>query len=178
MKSQLFLMLCAALLLSSCKEVVDVKNGEIPNQYISQAKPYMGTYRGEIGRLPASITLSLQGNKVVMSGSLPVEDSCQADYGLLKSIFVKKDNKNNYNFVGADFYFDPNNCRTNYDGRSVHLDFKNGKMTYYFLSYSESIWQCDGPGALPGPQPGPFPPSGGQCHQELREHYVTGYLQK
>jgi hypothetical protein len=164
---------------AGCKETLDVVNGEIPAEYIPLAQPYMGTYNGKIDGLPAEITLALNGNKVVITGTAPISNHCEGVYGDLNSIVVEKKNEK-INVTGANFTFDPNKCRHRAIGREVHLSFKNDKLYFSYLLDRRQQWNCPPRNFLAVQQtpPVPQPPQPPVCRPEYVDYYVQGVLRK
>jgi hypothetical protein len=174
------LVVLAGLLVAiGCKETIDVKNGEVPNEYRDQAIPYMGTYKGKIEGEASEISLSLNGNKVVLSGSQPVNSRCQTSYGDLKSIVVEKDGNNKITVHGANFAFNPGNCAHAILGREVNLSFKGNKIYYSLLFETRREWRCGldvlNPTQVPPVPPPPNPPP---CYWEYVDIYIQGSLRK
>lgn len=179
--SRLLIILSSLFLALACKETVKVENGEIPNEYLSLAAPYMGTYEGKIDRVPSVIHLTLNGNRVVMSGSLPLRPECQSSYGNLQSLVVEKNNSK-ITVHGANFAFDSNRCFT--FGKEVNLEFDGNKLYYSLLLDSRRDWVCTPDiysyvPATPTPPPTPpVPPPPNPCRWETVNTYAQGLLRK
>lgn len=168
--------------LSGCRDAIELENGEIPDQYLNEAKPYLGTYRGQISGHSSELQLSLVGNRVILSGTSPIASRCEAAFGLLKRIWVNKKN-DQYVLTGADFSFDPNKCARDIRGREVNLTFKSRKMSFYLLETTLTEWRCPGYPSRPGDPsyPSPFPPGApdyGGCSYQPVDYYIEGSLKK
>jgi len=127
-----YLLLVCALALSGCK-TIQVKNGEVPDEYRAMAQAYMGTYAGSMNGFDGALTLALSGRKVVLSyrdadGSTDILDArCASRIGNLQTVEVSKvkslDGSVSYKLDSAVFAFDPNRCWGSVDGREIVLDF-------------------------------------------------------
>lgn len=117
----LLVLLVSASLLSSCK-MVEIENGEVPPEYLSQAKKLEGVYRGAFDGNAGDLAIVFQGNRPVLSfrghdggGLLP--DYCHSEINSLKWASVNR--KGFLDSVG--FHFDPGTCKI--EGREVVLYF-------------------------------------------------------
>lgn len=67
MKSlNLFLCLSVLTLIVGCKSVT-IENGEVPDQYLPQAKAYEGVYSGAFNGIAGDLIISFQGNKPIVT---------------------------------------------------------------------------------------------------------------
>ncbi len=170
-----FVILMGLFLTLGCKETIDVVNGEVPSEYLAEAAPFMGTYRGKIDGAAAEVHLSLNGNKVVMSGTQPISNHCQSSYGNLKSLVVeKKDDK--LKVHGASFVFNSNRCTVL--GKEVQLSFDGNKLFYSLLYETRNEWRCGNLILLLQVPPVPPPPNQPPCRWEFVNYYIEGHLRK
>jgi hypothetical protein len=126
-------LLALILVLSACK-AIKVENGEVPDDYRAMAQGYMGTYAGTLDGVSASVTLTLDGRKVLLSykdanGTDMIGAPCDSKIGNLQTVSVSKTRSLDasspvtYKLDSATFAFDPNRCWGSVSGREVVLDF-------------------------------------------------------
>jgi hypothetical protein len=175
MKSMKFIFMAAALLtLAGCR-VLDIDNGEIPDNYLSQAKQFEGVYEGQFNGVPGEMTVSFEGNKPVLSyknaqGSDILNNNCGSSFGLLKKVYLRGTETPRIDAVS--FAFQPGQCALTVDGRDVTVELRqyNGK-TVLKLSLLRNTTQqrvCDwSPGA-------PNMPPQQVCRWEQTPVYLYG----
>jgi hypothetical protein len=117
----------ALFTIAGCK-TVDIKDGRVPSQYLSQAKKLEGSYRGEFNGVPGSLVISFNGNKPVLEyhnsrGDDLLNNHCHSTFGDLLKVTLKGDNKNP-SVSSALFNFDAAACHLMVHGREIALSFK------------------------------------------------------
>ncbi|MGZ3742566.1 MAG: hypothetical protein ACXWRE_08120 [Pseudobdellovibrionaceae bacterium] len=115
------------LLITACK-TVDIKDGRVPSQYLSEAQKLAGTYKGSFNRVPGNLTISFQGDKPVVAyhnshGDDILNNNCHSSFGNLLQVTVKEAHHTPY-ISNADFDFDAGDCSLMVSGRDISLDFK------------------------------------------------------
>lgn len=118
---RLLLSVVALLALASCK-TVKFENGEVPSQYLSQAKKLEGVYQGSFQGLRGKLVISFEGNRPYVrmtdnAGRDLALPQCRANIHQLKWAYIN--NKKQVKSVG--FYFHPGSCFV--EGRELVLDF-------------------------------------------------------
>lgn len=118
---RLLLSAVALLALASCK-TVKFEDGEVPSQYLAQAKKLEGVYQGSFQGLRGKMIVSFEGNRpyvrmVDTAGGDLVLPHCRANIHQLKWAYIN--NKKQVKSVG--FYFHPGSCFV--EGRELVLDF-------------------------------------------------------
>jgi hypothetical protein len=170
--------------LSACKEI-KVKDGEVPDEYRAMAQAYMGTYSGVMEGSRATVTLALQGRKVVLTykdanGTDILDPRCDSKIGNLQSVGVSKVRNLTgqapaaYKLDSATFAFDANRCWGSVEGREVVLDFSK-KAAHIRVDASILLreeWQRDCR-INPGFPRGGLPPSE-ICNQQPIATFATG----
>lgn len=118
--------------LTACKSV-KIENGQVPNEYLSEAKKYEGVYKGRFNGVSGELKITFEGNKPVLSfrdskGNTDlIESRCNSRIGLLKVAYLG--GRDDRELTGASFAFDPGACRR-IVGQSVELSFdKNNKIS-------------------------------------------------
>lgn len=111
-----------------CK-TVKIKDGRVPQEYLSEAKKVEGVYRGEFNGVSGELIISFQGNKPVVTyrnsrGSDILNGNCRSSIGDLYSVTVKG-SKNDPEISKALFRFDAGTCSLNVQGRDLALNFKD-----------------------------------------------------
>ncbi len=124
--------------INSCEEV-EFRDGRIPNEYVSVAKPLMGTYVGHIGSRDNQLTLKLESNLAMLSfknrdGADIIGKNCGSQVGRLLRGKVDSDSKVEY----LIFSFKPGSC--NIAAKEIRLDFEN--------AYNKIIVSLQGQGTL------------------------------
>lgn len=119
-------LLVLALALVGCRDV-KIVNGEVPSEYLGQAKKLEGIYHGQFNGVGGDLTISFEGNKPVVSfngenGNDILAPKCQSRIGLLKSVSLGG-SKENPEVKSATFAFSPNNCLS-VEGRELILAAK------------------------------------------------------
>ena len=138
-------MLCIgalSALLVGCNDV-DVVDGRIPAEYLEQSRVLVGTYAGQMEMRAVTLTLALDGDRMVMTSSPDfLGEGCQSAIGNLKKVKVDGNN-NNYTVEGGSFAFDPNLCSMNVRGRQldVRLRNRNGRIELTTSVLAETEWR-------------------------------------
>ena len=182
-----YLLLVCALALSACK-TINVKDGEVPDDYRAMAQAYMGSYAGSMNGVAGTITLALNGRKVVLSfkdsrGSTDILDArCSSRIGDVQTVSVSKvkalDGAVSYKLDSASFAFDPNRCWGSVDGRELVLDFKNKsghtRVDVSLLMRQEFRRDC----RIGGGNPSQGLPPGQYCQDIPMSTYANGRFQR
>ncbi|WP_413559786.1 hypothetical protein [Bdellovibrio sp. HCB209] len=112
---------------AGCK-TVDIKDGKVPNAYLSKAKKYEGAYEGQFNGVPGQMILSFNGNKPVLSyrnnmGTDILNNNCASRFGDLKKVYITG-KKSNPQVDAVEFAFDSGRCSLMVQGRQMNVDFK------------------------------------------------------
>ncbi|WP_413583389.1 hypothetical protein [Bdellovibrio sp. HCB288] len=117
-----------------CK-TVEIKDGRVPNAYLSKAKKYEGIYSGRFNGVAGELILNFEGNKPVMSfrnemGTDILNNNCQSYFGNLKTVHITG-KKSNPKVDAIEFEFNSGRCSLMVQGRRMYIDFKekNGATT-------------------------------------------------
>ncbi len=124
---QILTSILALTAIAGCK-TVDIKDGRVPSQYLSQAKKLEGTYRGEFNGVAGSLVISFNGNKPNVRyhnshGDDLLNNNCNSSFGDLLKVSIKGNSKNPQ-VTGALFDFDAANCSIMVRGREISFGFK------------------------------------------------------
>ncbi|QLY25909.1 hypothetical protein [Bdellovibrio sp. KM01] len=124
------LMLFAAV---GCK-TVEIKDGRVPNAYLSKAKKYEGVYSGQFNGVYGELILSFEGNKPILKyrnemGTDILNNNCQSSFGNLRTVYITG-KKSNPQVDAVEFDFDRGRCALMVQGRKAYVDFKekNGNV--------------------------------------------------
>ncbi len=151
-----------ALLFTACNEI-EVDDGEIPQQYRQAVQPYMGTYSGKIKGVNTQITISMHGNKPILTVSNNTNNditgsNCWSKVGDLISFQATEHNKtaqhNNktYSLEYANFDFDRGMCFVS----AGEVTLKIVSPTEFNLELEERddrLTECPPSASRPGPIP-------------------------
>jgi len=179
MNKVLCLMLSMCFLFTlGCKEV-EIENGQIPDEYLEQAKFFAGDYFGSFNGFKGTLTLSLDGNKMVASyknkfGTDLVDPKCNSEIGDLLTINVKKSG-DKYTLKRATFSFYPNLCHAEIEGEKLRLNIveKSGGIHLKVSILEWGYWDQECEYIYTG--------NGGftkQCHYHYVENYIRGRFKK
>jgi hypothetical protein len=132
----------AGAVLGGCNEV-KIENGEIPQEAISSATPYLGEYPGSFDGRAGTLELKLDGRKALLNfrsttgGELL--PGCHAMIGNLEAISVRTKDSH-YILKNAKFAFDPNLCWSNIKGRQLIVEFseRRGRQSVGLYLHKES----------------------------------------
>lgn len=119
----LSLILGLSFVLSACKSV-EIKDGKVPDEYMSQAKKFEGAYKGRFENREGELIVSFTGNIPRVSfrglnGSNDLlGDNCKSSIALLKSVDTSTDGKR---VKRVYFGFNPGKCKAS--GRQLMLSF-------------------------------------------------------
>ncbi|MBO9665299.1 MAG: hypothetical protein J7501_00610 [Bdellovibrio sp.] len=117
----------ALLAVAGCK-VVDIKNGRVPDAYLSKAKQYEGIYKGTFNGIPGELILTFEGSKAVLTyrnamGTDILNNNCASSFGNLTKVYITG-KKTNPNLDAVEFAFNSGRCSLMVQGRSMYVDFK------------------------------------------------------
>jgi len=130
---------------AGCKNV-DIKDGQIPSNYLSQAKALAGTYKGHFEGTPGNLIVSFNGNKPVIKyvnkrGNDILNNNCQSEFGDLLKVTIKNENKNP-TVSSTLFDFDAGGCSLMVSGRDATISFKEtDKGTRLTISILKEVQQ-------------------------------------
>ena len=141
----LFFFAFFAMGISACKEI-KIQNGQIPNEYMNEARQVVGTYQGTVGRQATTVTIELIGNYLIVSATPDIlGGSCGSQIGDLLSVLVGG-RSGSYYVERATLAFNPNNCLM-IEGRELNLGVRrqNGqvRLTSSVLERSEWRESCE-----------------------------------
>lgn len=173
-------LLAGFLVITGCKDI-RVVSGEIPDEYLSAASSYLGTYTGVMNHSAASLHLSLEGRRVVVSyrslgGSDLLDPRCESRIGDLLRVHGVVRADGSYQVTDAVFAFDPNRCWSRVEGRELALSFRDGRVDASLLLHR-------GPGAAGSCHIEPGNVRGGQrphevCSKDESAVSERGYFRK
>ncbi|UYL10129.1 hypothetical protein B9G69_005995 [Bdellovibrio sp. SKB1291214] len=128
-----FVAALALTAVAGCK-TVEIKDGRIPNAYLSKAKKYEGIYSGQFNGVYGELILSFEGNKPVLRyrnemGTDILNNNCQSSFGNLRTVYITG-KKSNPQVDAVEFDFDRGRCALMVQGRKMYVDFKekNGEV--------------------------------------------------
>lgn len=175
MKLKTVLLCLLALALLGCEDKTEVKNGELPPEFIPHVQEFLGTYQGKVERRATDLEVKMEGNRVVVTSTNDVLNSvCESSFGDLKEIFHKQ--KDGALIVtGVVFDFNPNLCSDHVIGRQMNLTFDQKEAGIVYLSYLdhyEEYERCDVVGGTP------TSPPVHQCTREYRAYWGSGRFEK
>lgn len=180
-QSRLRIIVLAAFTLfafTACNEI-EVQDGKVPSQYVQYVSPYLGTYSGMMEGKLTQITLSMNGDKPVMSVSNAYGDdilvsNCESKIGDLTTVKANEVSKKKYELDYVAFAFNPVNCLM-VEGRSVILRFKKtNEFSISILNRDERVTRCLPPTPnLPG-----TPPTDPSCDQFGEVTYFRGSFKR
>jgi hypothetical protein len=170
------LAISAIAIFAGCKNV-KIQNGEVPSQYLSQAKKLEGTYHGSFNGIRGDLVIHFEGNRPVVTykganGNDILNGGCGSDIGLLTKVTIKSENKNP-RVSDATFEFNPGSCSLQVEGRTLDIGFKEKDGV---LRLSASILQETRPVNVCQWDPGAPPrvPPYQNCHTEFQSTYLMG----
>lgn len=161
-----------SLALTSCK-TVEITNGEVPTEYLTEAKKLEGTYHGEFNGQKTDLLIKFVGNVPTVSVQNLSKDlissECNSQVGLLKSAQVSNEGQ----LQSATFAFDSNLC-TDVLGDELYLStsFEDGKVTLKASIYEYSELSEDRR-CIRNPAHG-----GGNCRVVEEKHWLRGTFVK
>lgn len=123
----LLTLLSLSLVLPSCKSG-EIVNGEVPNQYLPEAKKLEGVYHGKFNGVSGALTISFEGNRPVVTyknkkGTDLLNNNCNSQIGLLREVEVQNQN-GNMQITSAVFDFNPGSCSKEIAGRHLRIAIK------------------------------------------------------
>lgn len=162
--------------IAGCK-TVKIENGEVPSQYLSEAKKMEGTYRGSFNGVRGNLVILFDGQRPMVrfqngNDNDILSNNCNSEIGLLRTVTVKSENKNP-RVSNATFAFDPGRCGLSVDGREVNIGFKekDGGIALNVSILQETrtrdvcYWDPGAPPHVPAHQ---------VCRTEFESYYLTG----
>jgi len=167
----------ALLAIAGCK-TIDIKDGQVPSQYLSQAKKLEGTYKGEFDGVPGNLIIAFNGNKPTIAynnkrGEDILNNNCRSEFGNLLKVTIKNEDKNP-TVSSALFDFDAGDCSLLVRGRDAELNFKQtDKGMRIDISILKEIDERQVCNWTPGNPPNGIPPQQ-QCQWERRPIYLYG----
>jgi hypothetical protein len=180
-KSTLFqALLMVTMLIGGCKEI-PIRDGRVPDQYLSQAKQLAGTYVGNFDGKKARIEIIFEENRprIIYKDSLGndlIHPRCHSSILDLSKVVVSK-HRGRYQLDKVIFAFHPGTC-TQIIGRTIALKFSgHNKFTLSLNDRINYVRDCNyepypGYGGYPGYYPGdpryPF------CRTDEYRHYMSG----
>ncbi|MGZ3771687.1 MAG: hypothetical protein ACXVCP_18455 [Bdellovibrio sp.] len=113
--------------LVSCK-TLEIQNGKVPDEYLSQIKKIEGVYHGTFASNKSQMEIRFQGNvpQIIYTddyGHEILEEGCHSQIGYLTEVTVSNKNHPIAN-SRAVFAFNPGSC-TDIKGRELILNFKD-----------------------------------------------------
>lgn len=175
--TQLLVASFALLAFAGCK-TVDIKDGQVPAQYLSQAKKLAGTYKGDFEGVPGNLIISFNGNKPTLTyqnkrGEDILNNNCHSEFGNLLKVTIKSENKNP-TVSSALFDFDAGGCSLMVRGRDASLSFKETdkgmRISINILKELDQRQVCT---LIPG-NPSQGQPPHQTCHWEQTPVYLYG----
>lgn len=145
------LLLSIIFLLTLGCERISTQDGTVPAEYMSIAQKYVGEYRGQFEGEDGSLTLTLDGNKPILSfrsvnGETDILGAnCHSTIGNLVAINPEKHN-NVIRVDSAEFAITSGSTDCPLLGKNLLLDFKHDgdlpvKIDINVLSRYEQEWQ-------------------------------------
>lgn len=171
---KILLALGAVLALASCKQV-EFKNGEIPDEYLSEAKKLEGTYMGSFAGLPYDLEIQFEGNKPRIAFRSPDGNGCRFAFGDVLAADVSG-SKDDYTIKRVYFELQSESCYRA-EGKTIQLDLseKDGRVRMDAYILQEEHWERVCHWEYPPGRPGyPPPPAQYVCHDELMKSYLNG----
>jgi hypothetical protein len=170
----------AIFTMMGCK-TIDIKDGRIPSQYLSQAKKLAGVYKGEFNGVAGELEIAFYGNKPVLTyrnnrGDDLLNNNCHSVFGNLRKVTVRNENKKP-EVRNAEFDFNAGACSLIVVGREISLSFKDtDKGLRVNLTLLKELRQREVCSWNPGNPPN-VPPSQ-NCHWEQDPTYLYGRFVK
>lgn len=176
--------LAALLFLTGCKEVI-IRDGRVPQQYLTEAKQLAGIYVGDFDGKKARIEIVFDQDRprIIYKDSVGtdvIHPNCHSSIFALSKVIVSK-HQGRYQLDKAIFGFHPGTC-TQIVGRTLVLKFSgHSKFTLSLNDRINYVRDCDygpypGYGGYPGYYPGdpryPF------CRTDEYRHYLSGRFYK
>lgn len=170
------LAIAALLAVVGCKQI-EFKDGEVPENYLAEAKKLEGTYSGSFSGDPYDLTVEFEGNKPRLSVIAKNENGCRFDFGNILAADVSEGSDNTVTIKRVYFELNSESC-FRAEGRVFEIDIseKDGHVRFdtYLLAreYYERVcrWENDPYPPAPGYPPG----SRYVCRDELRREYLNG----
>ena len=160
--------------LSACTDSTESKPGALPNAILPYIGQYLGEYHGTINNHEASIILSLDGDKLVFSGSDLINPACQSKVGDLTHINLNSEN-NKTELENAEFAFDPNLCADSILGRRISISFSGtNTLDLNFIEQSDWYWRCEDKNS----DSWNADANKENCERSMTYTYITGHLEK
>ncbi|MBC7371936.1 MAG: hypothetical protein H7326_10245 [Bdellovibrionaceae bacterium] len=173
---KVLIVIAAVATVAGCK-TVKIENGEVPSQYLSEAKKLEGTYRGSFNGVRGDLVIRFEGNRPIVqfknnNGNDILNNNCNSDVGLLRSVTVKSENKNP-RVSNATFAFDAGRCSLSVEGREISIGMKDKSgdavLNVSILQETRSREVCGWDSGAP-----PNIPPRQVCRTEFQSYYLTG----
>lgn len=151
----------AVLGLAGCEDV-QIENGEIPADYLLDAKKMEGYYHGTFGGNESALTIYFDGNRPLLKfDEDPIGKDCHSKIELLKVVNI--DNQDNHFVLNrAEFGFNSGECVA-VKGHSISIEFSGlNNLSVKILHHTAHVVTCN-----------PGRPGSG-CHSSQRPFYITG----
>ncbi|MCM2323517.1 MAG: hypothetical protein NDJ90_09675 [Oligoflexia bacterium] len=179
-KMSLPLLAVALLAVAGCKQRVEIKNGMVPDELMPYAQALVGEYRGQVERKANTLTIGLDGNRLVVTTSEDLLDPvCESQLGDLLTVAYKEKDKQ-IRLTNAELKFDPALCSDRVEGREVHITFEEGNPISFdlmLLDHYDNYYRCEY-GSYPG-YPGyptyPYPAHPNHPHDRYPPGAYPGY---
>jgi hypothetical protein len=159
--------------LAGCRTTIDLQDGRVPAQYLSQVQDWVGQYAGDFDGSRVVVDLSLQDDRPVLTVSRDLLGAdCGSRLGHIASVSVRNP-KTDSLVRQLDFQIDYGKCRI--DGHTVTVRGKlqrNGSVPGLQISYLRrerpDYFLCF-----------PDPPRGRLCrHNDFPEYVESGRLKR
>lgn len=165
-------LIVSTLALAGCNKTIDIKNGELPSGWVSYAEKFVGKYAGSFDGVKKELTISLVGNKLLLSSNEDLVDPrCGSAIGDLQSLRVTHSKKHpeTDSIIRATFAFDPKGCPL-IQGSEVTLSFKEGSPIRFDIRLLERTVYTQDCSLNPGPNGGVYQ----SCHTDTYFVYLDG----
>lgn len=174
MIKKLILSLSAVFVLAACSEVQKIDNGQIPEEYISEIQPFLGTWTGSFNFHMGELKLSLNdSNQLVVefydSQNNDLIPGCKTSFGLLKEVELKEKN-DQVRIQRATFDFDTNRCSRSILGQQIdfYISKSQNVVNVELLQRQWMDYEC----RIIGYDPNGAPIR--ECQNTIREEHLTG----
>ncbi|MCH2535384.1 MAG: hypothetical protein MK008_13150 [Bdellovibrionales bacterium] len=174
MIKKLILSLSAIFVLTACSEVQKIDNGEIPQEYINEIQPFLGSWSGSFNNHMGELELSLNdSNQLIVefydSQNNDFIPGCKVSFGLLKEVEFKEKN-DQIRIHRATFDFDTNRCSRSILGQQIHFYFNKAQnlANIELLQRQWRDYEC----RIVGYDPNGAPIR--ECQHTIREQHLYG----
>lgn len=176
MKTKALLIAVAFLGLAGCK-TIEVKDGRVPNAYMSQAQQLVGTYRGQFNGVPGDLVVRFDGNRpevtyINSQGSDLLNNGCQSSIGSLERVSIRG-TEQHPQLSSARFAFSPGSCGQVVEGREVNLSFHTDSEGLHIIASVFEHWDQREICNVQPPGPPMWPPHQ-SCNVTQNAVYLRG----